>query len=158
MIVFFHVSEFPGYITVQYRYSNSSVLFVDVGTKSASSLASAATDAASDAAYKAGSAASNAGSATSETLTNAWYAATDAPNQAYDYMTTKYDQTKDYVYSTWSDAELKKYLVDQGIIKSDSKKKRDELLKYMKDSYDEAASNVYDTCKCVPHILKHEVI
>lgn len=33
------------------------------------------------------------------------------------------------VYSTWSDSQLKAWLVDQGIVKSDAQIKRDKMLR-----------------------------
>jgi hypothetical protein len=92
--------------------------------------------------------------AASETISSAWYAATDAPVQAYDYTAAKLNDASDYVYSTWTDNQLKDYLVEKGVIKSNSKAKRDELLTQMNSAYSSAATNVYDTwsdkCARVP--------
>jgi hypothetical protein len=44
-------------------------------------------------------------------------------------MKTYYYSTKDAVYDSWSDSELKKWLVDHGVIKSDAQVSREKMLK-----------------------------
>jgi hypothetical protein len=44
-------------------------------------------------------------------------------------MQKYYYSVSDTVYSTWSDSQLKKWLVDHGIIKSDAQVSRDKMLK-----------------------------
>lgn len=112
-------------------------------------------DAGNVASQASASASSAYGSATqvaSESLSSAWYAATDAPAQAYDYTAGKLNEASDYVYSTWTDNQLRDYLVEQGVIKSNSQAKRDELLSQASKTYNDAATNVYDTWsdKCAP--------
>jgi hypothetical protein len=40
-----------------------------------------------------------------------------------------YYGTNDYVWSTWSDSELKKWLVDNGYLKSDAQVSREKMQK-----------------------------
>ena len=54
------------------------------------------------------------------------------------------DDTKDHVYSTWSDNQLRDYLIEKGIIKSDEQKTRDQLLSYMRDAYASVMNPVYN--------------
>jgi hypothetical protein len=54
---------------------------------------------------------------------------------ATDQVGRKLDDSKDYVYSSWNDNQLKNWLVSKGLLKSNEKKSRDELLKLMRDSY-----------------------
>lgn len=63
--------------------------------------------------------------------------ATNAPIRAF-------DSTKDYVYSTWDEAKLKGWLVEKGYIKSDSQKKKDELLELMNTYWGKVSNPVYD--------------
>jgi len=45
------------------------------------------------------------------------------------------DDSKDYVYSTWSDSQMKDYLVSHGVLKSDAQKTRSQYLKMMQEHY-----------------------
>ncbi|KAK7056264.1 hypothetical protein VNI00_002817 [Paramarasmius palmivorus] len=56
----------------------------------------------------------------------------------------KLDHSKDYVYSTWDDNQLRSYLEEKGIIKTKTEKKRDELLKLMYDAYAKVADPVWE--------------
>lgn len=98
------------------------------------------------AASSASSAAAAATGGPTSSLSSAWYTATDAPYVAYDYLSDTYDDARDYVWSAWSDNDLKAYLVEKGLIKGDVEKKRDDYVKLIKDSYNGAADNVYETC------------
>ena len=44
-------------------------------------------------------------------------------------MTLYYYNINDSIWSTWSDSELKAWLVERGIVKSDAQVKRDKLVK-----------------------------
>jgi len=44
-------------------------------------------------------------------------------------MKNYYYSTSETVYDSWSDSELKKWLVDHDVIKSDAKVSRDKMLK-----------------------------
>ena len=50
--------------------------------------------------------------------------ATSAVNQVH----KSFDQFKDYVYSTWSDNEMRTWPEKKGLFKTKSEKKKDELL------------------------------
>ncbi|KAI9622223.1 hypothetical protein H4Q26_015259 [Puccinia striiformis f. sp. tritici PST-130] len=102
------------------------------------SAADAAYDKVTQAGKSAGSAAYNAGSAATE-------AVMDSPGIAYDYLSDKYDDAKDYVYSSWSDNQLRDYLISKGAIKSSTHFSRHDLLQAIKDTYNDAAQNAYDS-------------
>ncbi|KDQ55914.1 hypothetical protein JAAARDRAFT_180063 [Jaapia argillacea MUCL 33604] len=55
--------------------------------------------------------------------------------QATQTAARKLDDTKDYVYSTWDDNQLRSYLEEKGVIRTKQQVTRDEMLKYMQDSY-----------------------
>ena len=55
-----------------------------------------------------------------------------------------FDETKDYVYSTWDDNQLRSYLEGKGLLKTKQQKKRDELLQMMHDAYGKVASPVWN--------------
>lgn len=46
-------------------------------------------------------------------------------------MKKYYYDCSDNVWNTWSDSELKGWLVDHGFLKSDAERKRDELVKML---------------------------
>ncbi|KAJ3847848.1 hypothetical protein EV368DRAFT_76511 [Lentinula lateritia] len=56
------------------------------------------------------------------------------------------DDTKDYVWSTWDDTQLRKYLVQKGVIddRTAAGKKRDELVALVKDGYNNAQGNIWE--------------
>jgi hypothetical protein len=58
--------------------------------------------------------------------------------------TAAFDQSKDYVYSTWSDNEMRTWLEKKGIIKTKSETKKDELLQMMHDAYGSVANPVWE--------------
>ena len=66
--------------------------------------------------------------------------ATSAVNQVH----KSFDQSKDYVYSTWSDNEMRTWLEKKGLIKTKSEKKKDELLQMMHDAYGSVANPVWE--------------
>lgn len=45
------------------------------------------------------------------------------------YMRKYYYNTNDYVWSTWTDTELRKWLVDNGYIKSDAQVTKEKMQK-----------------------------
>jgi hypothetical protein len=100
-------------------------------TAAASSLSAQASDAASTAFY---------GSSQYQASKSISSVAAMATSQ----VAKSLDDSKDYIYSTWSDSDLKDYLVKKGVIKSDSQKKRDELLGLMKTSYASVANPVWE--------------
>ncbi|KAJ3913211.1 hypothetical protein F5877DRAFT_93287 [Lentinula edodes] len=58
-----------------------------------------------------------------------------------------FDSTKDYVWSTWDDTQLRKFLVENGVIdtRTAAGKKRDELIKSAKTHYATASGNAWET-------------
>lgn len=82
--------------------------------------------------------------------------ATSAVSQAQKNAVKGFDQSKDYVYSTWSDNEMRTWLEKKGLLKTKSEKKKDELLQMMHDAYGsvanpiwEAWSDSYLVCSCI---------
>ncbi|KAF5374052.1 hypothetical protein D9757_010728 [Collybiopsis confluens] len=58
-----------------------------------------------------------------------------------------FDTAKDYVWSTWDDTQLRKYLVDKNIIdnRTAAGKKRDQLIELAKEHYVSAKGKTYET-------------
>ncbi|KAG6811392.1 hypothetical protein H0H92_007636 [Tricholoma furcatifolium] len=54
------------------------------------------------------------------------------------------DNTKDYVYSSWDDNKLRRYLESHGIALEDEKHSRNQLLDLMRDTYAKVADPVYE--------------
>jgi hypothetical protein len=96
-------------------------------------------------ASQASASASSLGAQATAALGEAYYASADAPRLAYDYLSNAFDETKDYVYSSWSDSDLRSYLESKGVVKTPVEAKRDDLVSQVKGLYNDAADNVYDT-------------
>lgn len=67
------------------------------------------------------------------------------------------DDSKDYIYSTWSDSQMKDYLVSQGALKSDAQKTRSQYLKMMQEQYAAVTDPVWQAWSdsyivCFPNI------
>ncbi|KAF9073044.1 hypothetical protein BDP27DRAFT_1216537 [Rhodocollybia butyracea] len=97
------------------------------------------------------SSASSVISEASSTVSSATSAATSAVTSFVAQATADLpqhplDDTKDYIWSTWDDAKLRKYLVQQGLIddRTAAGKKRDELIAIVKDRYKDAQQNAYE--------------
>ncbi|KIK52733.1 hypothetical protein GYMLUDRAFT_179817 [Collybiopsis luxurians FD-317 M1] len=58
-----------------------------------------------------------------------------------------FDTAKDYVWSTWDDTQLRKFLVDKGVIdnRTAAGKKRDELIQLAKEHYNSAQESAWET-------------
>lgn len=54
------------------------------------------------------------------------------------------NDSKDYVYSSWDDSQMREYLVSRGVIKSDAHKTRDQYLKLMREHYASVANPVWE--------------
>lgn len=65
-------------------------------------------------------------------------------SQATDAVYRTASDAQDYVFSTWDDSQLKKYLVDNGYVKSDYEAKRDELLSGVRDAYTATTQAPYE--------------
>jgi hypothetical protein len=70
--------------------------------------------------------------------------ATAAVAQATKEVAIKFDETKDYVYATWDDNQMKNWLVQKRLLKSKDQKKREELLQMMHDAWGRVANPVWD--------------
>lgn len=70
--------------------------------------------------------------------------ATSAAAEAHKNVIESFDQSKDYVYSTWSDSEMRAWLEKKGLLKTKSDKKKDELLQMMHDAYGSVANPVWE--------------
>lgn len=53
------------------------------------------------------------------------------------------DDSKDYIYSTWDDNQLRTWLEQRGYIRTQAQVSRDEMLKKMKDAYGSATDPIY---------------
>ncbi|KIL60731.1 hypothetical protein M378DRAFT_13978 [Amanita muscaria Koide BX008] len=71
--------------------------------------------------------------------------ATSAMAQATKDAFRALDDTKDYIYSTWSDSQLRSYLEKKGVLKPKEQKTREQLLNMMKDSYAAVTEPIYDS-------------
>jgi len=54
-----------------------------------------------------------------------------------------FDESKDYIYSTWDDSQMKDYLVSRGVLKSNAQKTRDQYLKLMKENHAAVADPIW---------------
>lgn len=54
----------------------------------------------------------------------------------------RYSTALDTVYQGWSDSDLKDYLVKNGYMKSDTQKKREELMKMVNDKYSSMSGTI----------------
>ncbi|EJD05085.1 uncharacterized protein FOMMEDRAFT_139660 [Fomitiporia mediterranea MF3/22] len=111
-------------------------------TNAASSFASTASRAASTAVY--GDAAYQASKSVSSFSTDAPKTASSVAAQATSSLARSLDDSKDYVYSTWNDNQLRDYLVKKGVIKSKQQATRVELLAYMRDAYAKTSDSIWD--------------
>ncbi|KJA22101.1 hypothetical protein HYPSUDRAFT_117994, partial [Hypholoma sublateritium FD-334 SS-4] len=69
--------------------------------------------------------------------------ASSVVGHATDAASSKFDQSKDYIYSTWSDNEMRKYLESKGVLKTGAQKKRHELLNMMHNAYGSVADPIW---------------
>ncbi|KAH8828005.1 hypothetical protein DL96DRAFT_1601260 [Flagelloscypha sp. PMI_526] len=66
-------------------------------------------------------------------------------SQSTDEVNRKMDDAKDYIYSSWSDNELRTWLEEKGIIKTGTQKKRDEYLALMQENYAKVANPLWSS-------------
>jgi hypothetical protein len=83
----------------------------------------------------------NAGYSLSSTVTNT---ISSFVSTSTDDVLKALNDSKDYVYSTWDDNQMRDYLVSRGVLKSNAQKTRDQYLKLMKDNYASVADPVWD--------------
>jgi len=55
-----------------------------------------------------------------------------------------FDDTKDYVYSTWDENQMRSFLEEKGLLKTKQQKKKEELLQMMHDTYGKVADPVWN--------------
>jgi hypothetical protein len=70
--------------------------------------------------------------------------ATAAAAQATKDPSRSFDHSKDYVYSTWSDNQLRSHLEEKGLLKTKTEKGKEELLKMMYDAWGSVANPVWE--------------
>ncbi|KZV93874.1 hypothetical protein EXIGLDRAFT_716624 [Exidia glandulosa HHB12029] len=101
----------------------------------ASQVSASASSVAGGAASSVSSVAGNAASSVSSVAGQASASASSVIAQATDSVVRTLDDSKDYVYSTWDDSQLRSYLHQKGVIRTDTEIKRDQLLAKMRDAY-----------------------
>lgn len=112
------------------QYGNAASSFSSQASASASSLSSQASASASTAVY--GDKKYQASKSVSSVVAKATSPAVAA-----------FDESKDYVYSTWDDNQMRSWLEEKGLLKTKQQKKRDELLQMMHDAYGKAVNPVW---------------
>ncbi|TIB10155.1 hypothetical protein E3P89_02901 [Wallemia ichthyophaga] len=60
-----------------------------------------------------------------------------------DYVLNELNDSKDFIYSTWNDNDLRSFLERKGVIRTNVQVKRDDLLKSMRHYYAAATDPVY---------------
>ncbi|KAF8298210.1 hypothetical protein DL93DRAFT_2103038 [Clavulina sp. PMI_390] len=116
-------------------------------TSAASSLSAAASTAVyGDKMYQASKSVSSLSSAATSAAATASSVLTSVAAETAAAAQLKLDETKDYVYSTWSDNELRTWLEEKGVIKTKTQATRDELLAKMNEYYATAAG---PTCRAI---------
>jgi len=48
-------------------------------------------------------------------------------------LSDNFNNARDTIWSSWSDSEIRSWLIDNGYLKSDAQVKRDELVKLIND-------------------------
>ncbi|KAF7420861.1 hypothetical protein PC9H_011379 [Pleurotus ostreatus] len=117
-------------------------------TDAASSFSSVASASASSAVY---------GDATYQASKSLSSIAAQATNSANAVM----DDTKDYIYSTWDDNQLRSYLEENDYIKTKPQKSREEMLAMMKNAYAEitgSAWGAWSTSYMHNWLVSHNII
>lgn len=80
----------------------------------------------------------------SKSASSAASQATSAAAQATKEVARAFDESKDYVYSTWDDNQLRSWLEDKGAIKSKSQHRREELLDKMHNAWGRIANPIWE--------------
>lgn len=100
-------------------------------SSASANLEGTASSASKDATKGASSLSGQAASAATQASKSAQSVAAEASKSAdaaYAQVTASFDRNTDYVWSTWKDSELRKWLIQNNVIKSDYEAKRDELV------------------------------
>lgn len=70
--------------------------------------------------------------------------AADLKREKYEsLLTDNYHKAKSTVFSGWHDSELRDYLVQHGLVKSDYAAQRDDMIKLIGDKYQASTSAPY---------------
>ena len=80
----------------------------------------------------------------SKSIASASQSLSSVAAEATDSLARKIDDTKDYVYSEWSDSQIKAYLEKEGVLKSDVTTTREKLLAHMKTAYVSVTDPIWD--------------
>ncbi|CAA7262116.1 unnamed protein product [Cyclocybe aegerita] len=64
-------------------------------------------------------------------------------SQATREATAAFDMSKDYVYSSWSENQMRAWLQERGLLKTKAKKRKDELLQMLHDAWGYVANPVW---------------
>jgi hypothetical protein len=83
-------------------------------------------------------------SVVSESASSLTGSATSAVAQSTKDAFRALDDTKDYVYSSWSDNQLRSYLEKKGWLKPEEQKTREQLLSMMAHAYAAVSEPIYD--------------
>lgn len=70
--------------------------------------------------------------------------ATGAVVQATKEVANKFDDSKDYVYSTWDENQMRSWLVKKGLLKSKEQKTKEQLVQMMHASWGRVANPVWE--------------
>jgi hypothetical protein len=70
--------------------------------------------------------------------------ASAAAARASEGVARSFDDSKDYVYSTWTDNQLRSYLEEKGLLKTKAQKQKNELLQMMHDAWGKIADPVWE--------------
>ena len=70
--------------------------------------------------------------------------AADLKREKYEQLLTdNYAKAKSTVFSGWHDSEIRDYLINHGLIKSDYEVKRDDMIKLIGDKYQQTTAAPY---------------
>lgn len=69
--------------------------------------------------------------------------ATAAAAHATKDVARRFDESKDYVYSTWDEAQMRKYLESKGLLKTKAQKEHAELLEMMHGVYGRVTTPIW---------------
>ena len=88
--------------------------------------------------------------------------ATGAVVQATKEVANKFEHSKDYIYSTWDENQMKSWLVKKGLLKSKEQKNKEELVQMMHASWGKVADPVWEAwsdsyiVRCLPFFSSYD--
>ncbi|PPQ71324.1 hypothetical protein CVT26_011969 [Gymnopilus dilepis] len=80
----------------------------------------------------------------SKSATSVASQATSAAAQATKEVARAFDESKDYVYSTWDDNQMRSWLEEKGVIKPKAQVRREELLEKMHSAWGRVANPIWE--------------